>query len=150
MARPKLRWWQRKFVLGGLAASAVALAAIGANSNGWAALRWSEALTHEQEVWLHALEWCESRGVKTAINPQDLDGTPSYYSFQFKPSTFKQFGIKYGLFPRAIKDEEITSKLDDYSLQKKIVSIMINDSAVRWSREFPACVRALGRPPLAQ
>jgi hypothetical protein len=105
------------------------------------------ALTHEQEVWLHALEWCESRGVKTAINPKDLDGTPSYYSFQFKPSTFKLYGVKYGIFSRLISDERITEMLSDYRLQKRIVSLMMQDEKVNWRREFPDCVRKLGFPP---
>lgn len=107
-------------------------------------------LTHEQEVWLHALEWCESRGIQTAINPKDLDGTPSYYSFQFKPSTFKMYGVKYGVFSRLITDEKITEKLSDYKLQKKIVSLMIGDEKVNWRREFPDCVRKLGFPPKSE
>lgn len=104
-------------------------------------------LTHQQTVWLHALEWCESRGEKEAINPKDLDGTPSYYSFQFKPSTFKQFGIKYGLLSKNISDEKLTAKLGNYSLQKEIVTRMMYDKNIIWSREFPACVKRLGVPP---
>lgn len=105
------------------------------------------SLSHEQKVWLAALEWCESRGVKTAVNPKDLDGTPSYFSFQFKPETFKRYGIKYGIFPPDVTDEEIKAKLDDYPLQKKIVSFMIDDPKINWRREFPDCVRRLGKPP---
>lgn len=109
---------------------------------------WSSDLNHEQEVWLHALEWCESSGIPSKINPKDLDGTPSYHSFQFKPSTFKAFGIKYGIFDVDISDEEIESRIADYDLQKKMVSFMINDRQVRWQREFPGCVRRLGPPPI--
>lgn len=36
-------------------------------------------IDHRLETWLSALEWCESQGVGTAINPEDLDGTPSYF-----------------------------------------------------------------------
>jgi hypothetical protein len=108
---------------------------------------WSADLNHEQEVWLHALEWCESGGRVTEINKKDVDGTPSYFSFQFKPSTFKAFGIKYGLFGNSIGDIEIKNKLADYNLQKKIVSFMINDTQVNWRREFPDCTRRLGFPP---
>ena len=138
------RW--RLYVAALLAVAALVLTAIGVN-NGWSALRWSSNLTHAQQVWLAALEWCESSGVPAKVNPKDLDGTPSYYSFQFKPSTFKQFGIKYGLFSDSITDEEVRAKLDDYALQKKMVATMINDPSVLWGREFPACVRQLGRPP---
>ena len=134
--RRRWRAHKNKYLITGGVVVAITLAAIGANTRG---SDWSLALSHEQEVWLHALEWCESKGVKTAVNPKDLDGTPSYYSFQFKPSTFKQFGIKYGLLPKKIDDEQLRLELEDYPLQKQIVSIMINDPAVRWSREFPAC-----------
>jgi hypothetical protein len=109
---------------------------------------WSADLTHEQTVWLHALEWCESSGIPSKINRKDLDGTASYFSFQFKPSTFKAFGIKYGLFGRGITDAEVKNRLDDYNLQKKMVSLMINDRQVNWRREFPDCARRLGPPPL--
>ena len=156
------RGWNKLFTkktLAGLIGGVILLSlAVGLKASGlfaqvaevWApALVWSDKITHQQEVWLHALEWCESRGLKTAINPKDLDGTPSYYSFQFKPSTFKQFGIKYGLFSKKISDAEVKAKLDDYALQKKIVATMINDARVIWTREFPVCVRKLGRPPLA-
>lgn len=94
-------------------------------------------LSHQQEVWLHALEWCESRGVNTAINPKDKDGTPSYYAFQFKPKTFELFAEKYG----------VSGKLSDYEAQKQIVSNMIKDKSVKWEQQFPDCVRRLGRPP---
>jgi hypothetical protein len=108
----------------------------------------SPRTTHEQEVWLHALEWCESRGLKTAVNPKDVDGTPSYYSFQFKPSTFKLYGIRYGLLSSEISEEALKEKMTDYQLQKKMVSLMFDDSRVNWRREFPDCVRGLGAPPL--
>lgn len=106
-------------------------------------------LTHQQNVWLHALEWCESSGIKTAVNPKDLDGTPSYYSFQFKPSTFKQYGVKYGMLSKSITDAEVEQLLGDYELQKEMVTRMMFDERVRWHREFPACVRNLGVPPKA-
>ena len=105
-------------------------------------------LTHQQNVWLHALEWCESSGTKTAINEKDLDGTPSYYSFQFKPSTFKQYGIKYGLLSKRVTDETVEAKLASYELQRQMVMRMMFDRSVRWNREFPDCVRRLGPPPV--
>jgi hypothetical protein len=104
-------------------------------------------LSHEQEVWIHALEWCESRGVKTAINPLDNDGTPSYYSFQFKPETFKNYGIKFGLLKADISDEEIMEKIKDYDLQKEIVTDMLLNME-NLSNQFPNCVRQLGRPSI--
>lgn len=104
-------------------------------------------LTHEQEVWLYTLEWCESRGVKTAINPNDKDGTPSYYSFQFKPSTFLNYGAKYGIVSATTTSDELPVKLKNYELQKQIVSHMILDKSVDWHQQFPDCVRKFGLPP---
>ena len=80
-----------------------------------------DTLTHQQKVWINALEWCESRGKKDAINPNDLDNTPSYYSFQFKPSTFKQYGEKYGVIKKDLSEEEINIVLKDHYLQREIV-----------------------------
>ena len=93
---------------------------------------------HRQKIWLGALEWCESAGVKEAINPNDSDGTPSYHSFQFKPNTFERYIKKYN-----IKEAPIS----DYDTQYLIVSQMLNDKSVKWNKEFPACVRKLGYPP---
>ncbi len=107
-------------------------------------------LTHQQEIWLSALEWCESRGVKSAINPKDKDGTASYYSWQFKPSTFKNLGILYGVLPKETTDKQIPELLKDYQLQKDIVGFMILDKTTNWSQQFPDCTKnKIGRPPKA-
>ncbi len=104
-------------------------------------------LTHSQEVWMGALEWCESRGDIKAINEIDRDGTPSYYAFQFKPETFKRYAIKYGLMSDCAKEFEAWYFLADYRMQKIIVMMMINDPDVVWTTEFPGCVKKLGPPP---
>ncbi len=105
-------------------------------------------LTHQQEVWIYALEWCESRGVKSAINPNDKDNTPSYYSWQFKPGTFKNLGIKYGVLDPSTTDAQIPELLKDYQLQKDIVGFMVLDKGTKWEQQFPDCVkRKIGRPP---
>lgn len=104
-------------------------------------------LTHEQEVWLYALEWCESRGVKTAVNPEDRDGTPSFYSFQFKPATFLNYGIKYGVIAATTSPTELSELLKSYEAQREIVTHMISDKSVNWHQQFPDCVRKNGLPP---
>lgn len=90
-----------------------------------------------QEEWIDKLERCESSGNPKAINPKDLDGTPSYGSFQFKPSTFNMYAKRYG----------IEGELMDRSAQREIVVNMLGDEKVRWTSEFPDCVRKLGIPP---
>lgn len=104
-------------------------------------------LSHKQEVWRYTLEWCESRGDKEAINKVDLDGTPSYYSFQFKPGTFKTYGEKYGVIEKGLSDSQIMELLKSYDLQKTIVGYMILDNTVNWYVQFPDCIRKYGLPP---
>jgi len=105
-------------------------------------------LSHRQETWRAALEWCESRGDPGAVNPKDRDGTPSYYSFQFKPSTFKSFGERYGIIEKGLEIQEIKERMKDYQITLKIVEAMILDQKnINWENEFPGCVKKLGRPP---
>lgn len=104
-------------------------------------------VTHAQDTWERALEWCESRGLLEAVNPEDLDGTPSYYSWQWKPETFLAYAIKYGLLPKETTLIQAKEKMKDYGWQKNILDRMINDSEIRWEQEFPGCVKKLGKPP---
>jgi hypothetical protein len=106
-------------------------------------------LPHRQEVWVHALEWCESRAINEAVNENDLDGTPSYYNWQFKPGTFKAMGERYGIIEKGKTNSEIMELLKSYELQHKIVNAMVKDAKnINWEQTFPACVARLGRPPL--
>lgn len=104
-------------------------------------------LSHQQDVWRSVLEWCESRGNHEAINAVDLDGTPSYYSFQFKPGTFRGYGEQYGVIKKGLTQTELMEALKSYELQKKIVGYMILDPKINWHQQFPACVRMHGLPP---
>ena len=107
-----------------------------------------DILTHAQKAWIGSLEWCESHGRIDAINPKDKDGTASYYSFQFKPGTFRAYGEKYEIIEKGLNDKTIMEKLKNYDLQRKIVENMINDKSIRWDHEFPDCVKKNGRPPV--
>ena len=104
-------------------------------------------LTHAEETWISALEWCESRGDNQAINPADLDGTPSYYAFQWKPATFFSFAIAYGVIPEGTTAAEARELMKDYRLQLEVIRHMISDDTVKLSGQFPACFRKLGPPP---
>lgn len=104
-------------------------------------------VTHAQDTWERALEWCESRGLLEAVNPEDLDGTPSYYSWQWKPETFLGYAIKYGLVDKQTTLSEAKEMMRDYSLQKRTLDGMIPDKDVVWRHEFPDCVKKLGGPP---
>lgn len=106
----------------------------------------SEALQHRRNTWVSALEWCESNGRHDAINENDLDGTPSYGAYQFKPGTFSHYVNKYGIEVKRKKGDLYTFM--NYEAQRAIVLRMIDDPAVKWQNEFPWCVKKLGRPPV--
>lgn len=96
-------------------------------------------ISHAQEVWINVLEWCESRGYPDAINEEDLDGTPSYGAFQFKPSTLDYYAEMYGV---------ATTTLMDYETQKAVVTQMVlHRDEINWNQQFPWCVKKFGPPP---
>lgn len=98
-------------------------------------------LSHRQEVWKNALEWCESSGDVDAINEKDLDGTPSYGAYQFKPSTLDYFAEKYGI--------ATSTTVMDYEVQNAVITQMIlHRNEIKWSQQFPSCVKRLGSPPV--
>lgn len=106
------------------------------------------ARDHRLETWLSALEWCESQGVGTAINPEDLDGTPSYFWYQFKPSTFVGFGKQYGLIASSTTAASaLENEMKDYELTREIVRRMARDPGVNMWNQFPWCMKKLGPPP---
>lgn len=97
-------------------------------------------LTHQQMVWSYAIEWCESRGKISAVNPKDRDGTPSYGAYQFKPETLVYYSDMFAI-------ERATSTMD-YSTQRSVFEEMIRHAdEVNWSQQFPDCVKKFGPPP---
>lgn len=107
-----------------------------------------QELAHRRMVWVFALEWCESRGIKEAINPADTDGTPSYYSYQFKPDTFRKYAERYSIIATTTPDAEVKSLMTDYDTATQIINRMIDDPKVNFKQEFPDCVKnKVGMPP---
>lgn len=97
-------------------------------------------LSYQQQAWLGALEWCESQGKPTAVNPKDSDGTPSYGLLQFKPGSYAYFASLYGLAS--------TTNYRDPDEQEQIVTDMILSGKVNLHGQFPACTTKLGLPPV--
>ena len=95
-------------------------------------------LNHAQIIWLARLMYCESGLKSNAVNPKDLDNTPSYGLLQFKPSTFHAAVKKYGL--------STTTSYMDAETQVAIAEQWILNG-VDLTNQFPACVRQLGHPP---
>lgn len=104
-------------------------------------------LRHRQDVYLHALEWCESRGYNDAKNPNDLDGTPSYSNFQWKPETMIGFAIQYKIIHPSSTIEQFPELVKDYELQDSILREMLKDKEVDWKWQFPGCTKKIGMPP---
>jgi hypothetical protein len=98
-----------------------------------------DILTKRQRAWFYALMWCESKANTKAVNPKDLDNTPSYGEFQFKPGTFNGFMKEYGL--------GTSTDYMDPVYQELIVEQMIFRNYPTFNRQFPDCVRKLGFPP---
>jgi hypothetical protein len=83
---------------------------------------------------------CESGNNPDAVNPCDVDGTPSFSCLQFKPLTLKHYAEKYGLADTVLWDEaDLMNWTMDCEFQKTIFLKMVEDPEVLFSREFPAC-----------
>lgn len=106
-------------------------------------------ITYAQSVWLGALEWCESRGVPHAVNKVDRDGTPSFYSFQFKPSTFEYYALKYDVVSRETLEADFETYLASSTQQRKVVEqMLLHYDEITWTTQFPDCIKnKIGMPP---
>lgn len=87
------------------------------------------------DTFIAKLRNCESGGNDEALNPVDLDGTPSKGRFQFKDTTFTHFAKKY--------DIPVTSVWNGDE-QEKILRRMIDDPKVKLQNQFPDCYRKYG------
>lgn len=96
-------------------------------------------LSPAQIIWLARLMDCESNIKSLAVNPNDLDNTPSFGILQFKPSTYAWGAKTAGLAS--------TTDYMNPEGQVAIVEHWILNGGVRWSSQFPACVKKLGNPP---
>lgn len=97
-------------------------------------------LSHQQDTWKRALEWCESSGYTDAVNKEDLDGTPSFGSWQFKPSTLDYFAKKYSIATTTVMDREVQDVV--------LTQMILHRNEIDWNKQFPWCVKKLGLPPL--
>lgn len=93
----------------------------------------------EIEAWKQALRKCESGGNDKALNPKDLDGTPSHGRYQFKDTTFYGFAKQYGI--------KVTSHKNGDE-QELILDRMILDDKVDLTFQFPDCTTRIGLPKL--
>ena len=88
------------------------------------------------------LRRCESMNDDTAVNEKDLDGTASYGRYQFKPDTFYDWGMGYGLLPTNLERSEAGNLIMDGDLQENILmrAVIDNGRSKRWwLQQFPWC-----------
>lgn len=83
-------------------------------------------MSHRQEVWLHALEFCESRG-RAEIKIFDSNDQYSYGILQFQMDTFIRQGKKYDIIDQDLTIEEAELIIYDVELQEKIAHRMLLD-----------------------
>lgn len=94
----------------------------------------------ELEPLIYALAGCESHHDNMAVNPNDLDNTPSYSTFQWKPDTWKLYVKKYDLFEwQGWEDADFTNNMYDTEMQTIVVRHMFVDPQVNLHHEFPDC-----------
>jgi hypothetical protein len=79
----------------------------------------------------------ESSGNPKAINFLDRDGTASFGCLQFKPTSFRGYGIRYGFFGEKVSWDWLMTKIFDCDLQKQIARAMILDQTVDKNNKWP-------------
>lgn len=109
-------------------------------------ITWKEELNNyppKLAIVLADLAFCESGFNEKALNPNDLDNTPSYGLFQFKPSTLYFYALKYQVLSD-IEQAEIQNVIYDGSIQLKTVAKMIENRGHKesfWLQQFPGCYK---------
>jgi len=89
---------------------------------------------------------CESGGDPEALNPLDLDGTPSHGILQFKPTTLYQFAREFDILTD-IEPDEIYNVLYDPDIQIATATKMIEkygDNIAFWKQQWPDCSKKYG------
>lgn len=96
------------------------------------------------DSWLKKLVFLESEG-KSEIKVLDNNGLHSFGCLQFQMSTFKEFGLKYGLI---FEGDALEKIIYDCVLQKEIARRMIEENPSNWRRWYTSVmIRGLGLPP---
>lgn len=96
------------------------------------------------DSWLKKLVFLESEG-KNNVKVLDNNGLHSFGCLQFQISTFREFGLKYGLVS---ENDELEKVIYNCALQKEIAKKMIQENHNNWRRWYTSVmIRGLGLPP---
>lgn len=99
--------------------------------------------THRQQVYLQALQFCESSG-RVDIKILDSNHKYSYGGLMFQMSTFLSQGKKYGLINDSTGPTEGEKLIYDIELQEAIAHRMLLDGG---ERNWYVCTKKLGSYP---
>jgi len=92
---------------------------------------------------LEKLAQCESNQNRYAINYLDADGTASFGLFQFKPETFREYGIKYGVIGEKADWNWIMTVIFDEKIQKKLAYEILKNEPEKAKTLWPNCYRKI-------
>lgn len=87
---------------------------------------------------------CESSNNPLAINVRDSDGTASFGIGQFKPETFREYGIKYGIIGEKADWNWIMTLIFDQKVQKKLMYEIIKNEPEKARKMWPVCAKRAG------
>jgi len=87
---------------------------------------------------------CESSNNPLAINVRDKDGTASFGLAQYKPETFKEYGIKYGIIGEKASWNWIMTLIFDAKIQKKLTYEIIKNEPQTARKLWPVCAKRAG------
>ena len=89
-------------------------------------------MSHIQEVWLHTLEFCESRGMEN-LKFLDSNDRYSYGILQFQMESFLREGKKYNILDKNITKEEAQKEIYNVGLQEQIANqMLLNGGESNW------------------
>lgn len=89
-------------------------------------------ITHKQEVWLHTLEFCESRG-REQVKIMDSNNRYSYGVLMFQMETFIREGKKYGILDENLTTKEAEKLIFSKDLQESIAhNMLLNGGERNW------------------
>jgi hypothetical protein len=88
---------------------------------------------------------CESSNKPLTINPKDRDGSASFSYGQFKPETFRMFGIKYGIIGEKSDWNYIMTIIWNREINKYLIlKILENEDIQTLKNLWGNCIRKIG------
>jgi|GEM_PF-3177597 len=91
------------------------------------------------ENLINQLIECESSHKELAINVKDKDGTASFSYLQWKPETFREYAIKYGVIGEKASWNWIMTIIWDYKTNKYLGIQILKNEPEKAKNLWPIC-----------